>query len=244
MRTQKILLLAGAVVFIGAVLAGGFYLFPTEEVRVDYTLTGIKEKTYSGSMPSLDREVIVSDSLPQEVKDVLRKKVADDQARLKRVPYDGNVWMDLALQYHSANDYDGAREVWEFVVALTPTNVTALDNLGRLYHFDLKNYELAEKYFRQAIVANPERPEAYYELFDLYRYSYKKDTSAAVDIMKEAAKVFPDDIGIPAGLGTYYREQGSPNKARSYFEQALTLAREQSNLSLVQALTRELSTLP
>lgn len=244
MPTQKILQFAAALIVIAALISGFVYFRPSAPVAVDYPITSIQDGTFTGTMPSLTREIKISDTTPDPVKAVLRQKVAEDQATLKKVPYDGNVWMDLALNYHAGNDYDGAREVWEFIITVTPTNVTALGNLGRLHHFELKNFETAEMYFKKAIDANPDRPEAYFELFDLYRFSYKKDTTSAVDIMKEAAKRFPDDTGIPASLGNYYRERGNTARARTYFEQALTMARTQNDMSRVQALTQELSTLP
>ncbi len=244
MPTQKILLLVGAIVVLAALVLGVVYLNPTEDVTVDYSLTTVADGTYTGELPSLDREIQFLATTDEAVRTALRTKVAEDQARLKRVPYDGNAWMDLALRYHSAGDYEGAREVWEFIVSVPPVNVTALGNLGRLHHFELKQYEKAEQYFFAAVEANPARPEAYYELFDLYRYSYKKDTTAAVDILKKASEFFPDDPGIPAGIAIFYRDTGRPALARTYFEKAVVLARASGNLELVQSFNSELSNLP
>lgn len=244
MPTQKIALLAGALILIVAGVFGvSVYLAP-EPVAVEYALTAVQNGTFDGTLPSIDRDVQFAPNTPEEVRAAIREKVDENQAKLAQVPYDGNVWMDLALRYHSAGDYEGAEEVWVFIVKNTPTNVTALNNLGRLYHFELKQFEDAERYFLEAIEANPARPEAYYELFDLYRYSYKKNTSAAVDIMKKAAVQFPEDYGVPAGLGVYYRDRGQFGPARTYFEQALTLARAQNNMTAVQSLGNELANLP
>lgn len=244
MPTQKIVLFVAALVIIVAAVLGVVYYSPGAPAAVDYPLSAVQEGTYEGVVPSLDREVQFLPTTDEAVRAALRAKVEEDQAKLKQVPYDGNTWMDLALRYHSAGDYQGAKEVWEFVLAAGPINVTALGNLGRLHHFELKEYEKAEQYFNQAIEANPERSEAYYELFDLYRYSYKKDTTAAVDILKKAQPIFPDDYGIPAGLGVYYRERGQTALARAYFEDALSIARTQGDLSAVQSLGSELANLP
>lgn len=244
MPTQKIALLIGALILIvGAVIAVSQYLTP-ETAQVDYALTGLQDGSYAGPVPDVERDVQFSPTTSEDVRAVIRAKVGELQAKLKQVPHDGNVWMELALRYHSAGDYQGAKEVWEFLVASGPTNVTALGNLGRLHHFELKEFEKSEEYFRAAIEANPARPEAYYELFDLYRYSFKKDTSAAPDILKEAMPIFPDDYGLPAGLGIYYRDRGQSGLARTYFEQALTIARAQNNMNAVQSLGNELANLP
>lgn len=243
MPKQKIALIIGVVVVIAAVVIGVGYWSP-KDVEVEYALTAVRDGTFTGVVPPLDRDIQISGDMPEAAKVVLRQKVADTLKELRSVPYDGNTWMDLALEYHTGNDYEGARMVWEFIVSQPPTNVTALGNLGRLYHFDLKDFPKAEEYLLKAVAANPARSEAYYDLFDLYRYSYKKNTSAAADIMKTAAKQFPDDSGIPAGLGAYYRELGKTGLARTYFEQALVVARAKNDLTQIDGLTRELSSLP
>lgn len=244
MPTKKIVLFVAVLVIIAAAVLSVVYFLPKEDVSVDYPLPSVQDGTYSGELPPLDYEVQFSQNTDEAVRAAIRVKVAELQEKLAETPYDGNLWMELALRYHTANDYQAALQVWEFIVSVTPNNVTALGNLGRLHHFDLKNFETAEGYFKKAIEANPARPEAYYELFDLYRYSYKKDTTAAVDIMKQAGEQFPEDYGIPAGIATYYREKGQRALARTYFEQALVLARNQGNLSAVQSITNELANLP
>lgn len=243
MPIQKILLLLGVIALLVALIIGIVYLSPKEDISVDYSLTTVQDGTYTGTLPSRTREIQFPETTDDAVRTALRTKVAEDQARLTRVPYDGNAWMDLALRYHSAGDYEGAREVWEFIVSVPPPNVTALGNLGRLHHFELKQYEKAEQYFFAAIEANPARPEAYYELFDLYRYSYKTETTAAVDILKKASEFFPDDPGIPAGIAIFYRDTGRSALARTYFEKAVVLARSSGNLELVQSFNAELSNL-
>lgn len=244
MPTKKIAVLVAVLALIVAAVTGVSYLTEKEVAVVDYPLTSVEDGTFTGMLPPIDHQVVFAANTDEAVRAAIRVKVDALQAQLVEVPYDGNTWMELALRYHTAGDYAAAKEIWDFIVTVTPNNVTALGNLGRLHHFELKEFTKAEEYFKKAIEANPARPEAYYELFDLYRYSYKKDTTAAVDIMKEAAKQFPEDYGIPAGLATYYREIGQKAAARTYFEQALTLARNQGNLSAVQSITNELANLP
>jgi len=243
MPTQKIILFGAALILIAAVVIGVGFLSPEKDTPVDYALTSIQDGTFTGVLPPLDREIQVSENTREEVRAALRSKVAEDQAILTQRPYDGNVWMDLALRYHSGGDYAGAQEIWEFIVAVSPENLTALGNLGRLHHFELKNFEIAEQYFKKALEINPARADVYYELFDLYRYSYKKDTTAAIDIMKAGTLAFPDDYGFPAGIGVYYRDRGQSGLARTYFEKALAVARARDDLAGVETLTHELESL-
>ncbi|MBU6310813.1 tetratricopeptide repeat protein [Patescibacteria group bacterium] len=248
MHMNKIIVsLVGVVALAGvalgmyyAVSAGIFSPAPREEIV--YVLESVKDGTYTGTLPSLDHRIGPS-TLPEEARAAFDAKARENQQRLARVPYDGNEWMNLALHYKSGNDTKAAEEVWNFIVAVTPSNVTAINNLGRLYHYDYKDFPKAEEFFRQALAANPDRPEAYIELFDLYRYSYKKDTTAAVDILTEAAERFSDSPNYHALLGVYYRDAGRTGLARIHFEKALSIARKIGDLNSVSTLTSELSRL-
>lgn len=246
MSTQKIITALGALIVLGALVYGATLVLDTQSeapAEITYILESVKDGTYSGEVPPLEYEVAFGPTIPEEARDVITSNVTRISTQLTRYPYDGNQWMNLALQYYQANDFAAAERVWTFIASMVPANVTAFENLGRLYHFEYKKYEQAEEYFKKAIEANPDRKEAYFELFDLYRYSYKKDTSAAVDIMKVGAERFPDDVNFPAGLGVYYRDSGRPNQARVYFEKALSMAREIGDVNLIQNFTNELSRL-
>lgn len=236
-----VLVLAGALV-LGYATTGEQNPVITDDIT--YVLAPVADGSYEGALPPLDREVRFSDTFPEEARRAVREHVADDVRQLEEHPEDGNAWMDLAVWYHTANDYDAARAIWEFIVDVSPTNSTALNNLGRLYHYTLPDFEKAEGYFTQALAANPERADAYVELFDLYRYSYKTETSAAVDIMKAAVQVFPDDPNFEIQLGVYYRDRGELAAARTYFERAVTKARATGQLEVVTTINAELAKLP
>lgn len=243
---QKLIPFIAGIAVLALLIFGVSYVMDRNaQVPADitYVLEPIHDGSYRGEVPSLSYETNFGATIPENVRAVLRGKIEKLIDSLKSHPYDGNAWMELALNYHTGNDFKAAERVWLFVVDVTPTNVTALGNLGRLYHFEYKDFPKAEEYFKKAIAANAERKEAYFDLFDLYRYSYKKDTTAAVDIMKEGMGRFPDDINFPAGLGTYYRDLGQKAKARQYFEQALTMARKMEDVGLIQNFTTELSRL-
>lgn len=239
-----ILPLAGTALII-AILLGGWYIGQGTEPReaITFELTAIKNKTYTGAYPPLDHVVQISSSFPEDARRTLEEKIEETTVYLKRYPYDGNAWMELALRYHMAGDYQAAERVWLFMTELEPVSVTVLNNLGRLYHFEFKEFEKSEKYFLLALEKNPGRTETYFELFDLYRYSYKKDTTAAVDILKKGKMNFPDDVNFPASLGTYYRDTGRVGLARSEFEEALNIARALGDMTSVETLTAELSRL-
>lgn len=246
MTKKNIALLAGVLIVAGLAFGGWYYVSTQtqkEVSQIEYVLTSVQDGTYEGEFPPLDELPVIDANFPEDAREILIAKVEKAQTQLKKYPYDGNTWMELALHYHTVNDYAGAERIWRFIVSMSPANVTALGNLGRLYHFELKRYEEAEKYFLQALEANPERKEIYFDLHDLYRYSYKKDTSAAVDIMRKGEERFPDDTNFPASLGTYFRDTGRPNQARAEYTKALEMARTMGDINLIQGFTAELSRL-
>ncbi len=246
MQQQKLTLVVAGLLVVALGALGAWYALnqdAPQERDITYELTALKDGVYQGDVPVFSGPVAFSSTFPEELRVGLQEKIEEDLAYVRQYPYDGNRWMNLALRYHTAGDYQSAERIWLFLAELPPVSVTVLNNLGRLYHFELKEYEKAEQYFTKAIEENPDRADAYFELFDLYRYSYKKDTSAAVDIMKQGMERFPDDINFPAGLGVYYRDTGRPNQARVQFEKALSMARDVGDMNLIQNFTNELSRL-
>ncbi len=209
-----------------------------------YTIEAVSYDEWRSYMPSLDRAVAFSASVPENARRIIQDKVELYQAKLKSDATHVPDWLDLAIQYHTANDYEGAREVWEFLVKAIPNDPIAYENLGKLYHFDLKDYERAEYYFKQSLTLNPENITMYYELHTLYAYSYKQSTTLAVDILESAAKEFPLNPDPLTQLGAYWREKGNYDKAREAYLRALDRARELNNVGLIDAIGSDLSKLP
>ncbi len=246
MSNQNILYSIGALIVIVAAGFGIAYYVTTPETgsEITYVIEEVKDGTYTGALPPLDHDPVFSASMPEEARVAIMTRIEKNRAQLTDHPEDGNAWMELALWYHSANDYDAARVVWEVIVATTPDNVPALNNLGRLHHFEVPDFPLAESYLLKSLAANPDRLEVYIDLFDLYRYSYKTNTTAAVDIMKKAMVQFPDEWGLGAQLGAYYRDTGRPTLARAEFEKVLKTARDAGMLDVVSTMNAELARLP
>lgn len=209
-----------------------------------YTITKLPIPELKEVMPDLSRKVAFSDSIPLELRSQIEAKVQALAASLTEDPTRSEDWFNLAILYHIANDYDGAKEIWEFLIKVAPTDTTAYDNLGKLYHFSLKDYPKAEQYFTQSISVNPNLLTPYRELFDLYRYSYKTSTSAAIDILNKAMKKFPEDVGLYVLLGEYHRDRGNVAAAREAYTKAVDLARAANDIVLVHAIGEELARLP
>lgn len=194
--------------------------------------------------PNLDRGIAFGDSVPEVARESMRKNYDAAVARLKTDPLRADDWFNLGIYYHAANDFEGAREVWEFLIKVVPTSAVPYDNLGKMYKFELKDFPKAESYFKQSITVNPNSTTPYFELFELYRYLYKTNTGADIAIITEAQKMFPDNPDPHMVLGNYYRDLKNYSGARAEFTKALDIARELSNVQLIDAIGQEIANLP
>ncbi len=213
------------------ITGGGYTIeqFPVDDIR--------------DSMPSLAHTIAFSDGVPAEVRALIEKNAAAIVNKLEQDPTQVSDWLQLALLYHTANDSKGAKEVWEFLVKVIPEDTTSYDNLGKLYHFNLKDYPKAESYFKQSIAIAPTSATSYFELFTLYRYSYKKETTAAVDILAVWAKAVPQSPDPYFTLGLYYRDLGKIANAKVALTTAMDKARAAGNLDLMSQIGVELQKL-
>ncbi len=246
MPYKKIALFIGVIIVIIIALLGIAYLAQEGNAPENETLTNNKGYTIEldDNVPEYTRPIAYGDTIPADVREVLDARLQIVIATLDADRTNPSGWYELAVLYKTANDLEGARMIWEFLTLAAPQDVVAFDNLGKLYHFDLREYEKAEGYFKKSLEINPESETAYLELFDLYRYSYKQDTSAAVDIMRSAMQKFPTNAGYPFALGVYYRDQGQTTRARAEFNTAIGIARAAGDIDAVGAINAELARLP
>ncbi|MEK9176824.1 MAG: hypothetical protein AAB923_00855 [Patescibacteria group bacterium] len=205
-----------------------------------YTIEAVPLEDFRDFMPSLTRKVQFGASIPTEVRPQIGKRVADVLAKLTADPTQVADWLELGLLYHTANDYQGAKEVWEFLIKVVPNDTVSYDNLGKLYHFNLKDYPKAEEYFLKSIAIASTSTLPYYELHTLYRYSYKKDTAAAADILKKLANIMPADPNPWFQLGLYYRDIGKATDAKAALTTAMDKARAAGMIELMTQIGAEL----
>lgn len=252
---KKIIITVATLIGIGAVAGGVFYwnsakqsagdtLPITATTTPNYTIELVDDVGIRDIMPNLDRGIIFSASVPEAARVSMQKNYDAAVARLKEDPMRADDWFNLGIYYHAANDFKGAEEVWLFLVKVVPNSAVPLDNLGKMYKFELKDFPKAESYFKQSIALNPDSTTPYFELFELYRYLYKTNTTAAVDIITEAGKKFTDNPDPHMILGSYYRDIQNYSGARAEFTKALDIARNLKNVQLIDAIGQEIANLP
>lgn len=211
----------------------------------NYTIEEVGGVDVQSLAPNLDREVQFPESMPQEARAILTKQINDTSARIKKDITRADDWFTLGVLYHNANDYIGARDVWDFLAQVVPAPgvETVYENLGKLYKYNLKDFPKSETYLKKAISADSKVISPYFELHELYRYLYKTDTTLAVDILITAAAKFPENPDPYGLLGAYYRDRGENTKAIDAYTKALDRARKAGIVSQVDGFGAEIEKL-
>ena len=242
---SRSIIYAGAV--LGTILIGlglwytGIMTFREGSFVPEFSLDALT----SSNPPSLDRELVYPDTLPEEVRQIVAQNIATLKGIIEGNPAAVSAWLDLAIQYKTIEDYDGAIQIWKYLAAKYPSDTAVLYNLGNTYHFFLKDYRNSERYYKKAIARSPLLAMNYVGLHELYRYSYKQDTTAAADILMTALEQVKGDerIDIYLQLGSYYKEKGDTTNAIAYYTQARDVAVKLGNVVLIKQIDTELLTL-
>lgn len=194
--------------------------------------------------PSLNHETAFAKDVPTEVRLKLTQQISKLVSSLKKDSTNFNAWMDLAIAYKIAGDLKQAEAIWLFLTEAAPTQGISAHNLGTFYHLTTKDFAKSEKYFLMAVAREPKQEINYLSFHELYRYSYKKDTSAAVDILKQGIKALPDTIDMHLALATYYREDKKDlSKAIAELQAARDNALKKDNSTLVNDLNKQITAL-
>lgn len=194
------------------------------------------------SLPELNRPLEFPQDFPDDARDIVIDKITKLNEELALDPTSFENWLALAIQRKFINDFEGARDIWEYLNITLPDNSISFHNLGDLYHFYLKDFPKSEENFRKAIENNPKH-SYYINLHELYKYSYKQDTTLAVDIILEGLEINPNNTDLLVTLAVYYKEKDDTENAIKYYQQTRDEAQKANNTQLVELLDEELNAL-
>lgn len=200
---------------------------------------------YADKQPLLDAALVFPEGFPSDAQKIVNDNVNKLRGNIEENPADYASWLDLAIQYKTIGDYEGARDVWEYINLAAPNQSISFQNLGNLYSQFLRDYPKAEENYLQAIKNAPNQSSAYTGLAEMYKYSYKQDTTAAVDILQKGIKVLgsPQNVDLIVALAAYYKDSGYMSDAKKYYEEARSAAKKLGNTALEQQLTTEINAL-
>jgi len=232
----------GATVLI---LLAGAWAWQRGVISTDDGKLRVSLAAFNNPRPSLDRRVNFPENFDENARALFNQNLEKVKTALRENPNDVSAWFDVAIYYRMVGDYDGAVEIWKYVSTKYPTEGVSLHNLGEHYFHTAKDYTLAEQYYLKSIAVAPHIGQNYLDLFDMYRYVYKQETTAASDILKQGAfKVSAvEGVGFLRMLGLYYQEQGDTANARIYFKQALAGAESQKDTKAAKQIQLLISAL-
>lgn len=174
--------------------------------------------------PSLDRPIDIPAIFEGEAKIIMATRIADAVSALENDDTLLENWIRLANLRNQIQDHEGAAEIYEYLNIVSPENFLSPLNLGTLYHLHLKEFEKSEANFLKAIELNSTNEFAYVGLHELYRYSFKIDTSLAEDILLEGISVLSDTTNLRLTLAGYYEDQDELGKAEEMYREVLEIA--------------------
>ena len=168
---------------------------------VDYTVTEVPPEALPA--PDFHAMLTFGTTVSKEVQASLNAQLLVVQATLAQNKQDFSAWLELGHLRKSAGDYKGAAEIWEYVAVLWPKEVVPYNNLGDLYMNFIKDYAKAERNYKKIITLQPNYIDAYSNLFTLYRYVYKTNTTAALDIINQGLVANPGNTDLLALKAQY-----------------------------------------
>jgi tetratricopeptide (TPR) repeat protein len=146
--------------------------------------------------PDYGEPIAFSGSVSSSARSQLTGELAQIQANIRSNPLDLQAWESLGAVYKMGGDYAHAKQAWEYIITVSPSSPAPYSDLGDLYMNFLKDYPQAEKNYLKVVALRPQAVDAYRNLYTLYRYLYKTDTSAASDILNEGLKNNPGNAEL------------------------------------------------
>ena len=158
--------------------------------------THVREVTTVPGEPDLTHKVVYASNLSPGAVTQLKGNIATLRYQLRSDPSQMDLWLSLALNYKIAGDYKAAEVVWLYMARVSPTNAVPYANLGDLYQNFLHNYPAAETNYLMAVGLRPDNIDMYRDLYTLYRYQYKTNTTAAADILIKGLAANPGNADL------------------------------------------------
>ena len=243
---QKNSIISTALVVLILLAGALFWAFQRGVVFVKDGSLGFSKSAITNPIPNIVREPVFPEGFPEDAKDSYRKNIDTLADTLEADPLNFASWLDLAIYYRMVNDHEGAVAVWEYLRNLYPQDALSVHNLAEYYFHTAKDYLKAEKYYEESIQKNLTLESNYTDMYEMYRYVYKQDTNAAVEILQRGAQ----NIGGKTAtqfkimIGRHYRDVlNDKDNARKYLTEARDQAQKAGDRSIANELTREISAL-
>ena len=118
--------------------------------------------------------------------------------------------LDKALEWFKKKDWNGANDSFTSIIEVEPENAEIYNNLG-LSYANIGDDEKSEKNYLKCIELNPQIPQCYINLVDLY-YKQRR-LGEGINILSYAIDMLPDDIIFRHYLARFYMEDAKQDLA-------------------------------
>jgi tetratricopeptide (TPR) repeat protein len=235
-------------VFVVAIILTGLFYAAFERGVISYRDGALKfsKSAITNPAPSLHRKTVFPVDFSEETKGLYMARLEKTTSALESDLFNYEAWLDLAIAYRMVGDNAGAIEIWEYLSASDPRDGISRHNLAEHYFHTEKQYEKAEKLYRESIAVAPALGSNYTDLYDMYRYVYKQNTGAAVDILLEGVETLGGTSAIQFNimLGRHYRDVlKDATNARKYLTEARDAAAARGDRAIATQLSAEISSL-
>ena len=240
MKGIKIIVL---VIVLGVIIYGGVKLFKGQDKIEDFDFSKLEEIINATSTsPEVKIEKIENEGglisyEGQDIADIgnddFINKVSKEQVekykaelvRLKGVleenPMNVDGWIGVGMIKKFFNNYEGARDAWEYAKYLNDDNSVNYYNLGNLYSENLKDYQMAETNFLKALEIGRKEVSYYIAVADFYRNFYIEKRGEAKKILENGIKEVPNDISLLSYAAEYYKKEGNKERALELYKKVL-----------------------
>ena len=194
-------------------------------------------------LPNLNRSPTPGPAYSGQALDLITSRILEAQNAVKGDMTNFAKWLSLGNVYSIAQDYEGAKEVYEYLTIVNNNTSLPFHNLGTLNHYHLKNYPEAEKRYLEALERNDQSEQTYRDLSQLYLDAYKVGTGKAEETLLAGLEALPQSITLHTAIADYYEDSGDNAQAISYYTAARDLAEAEGNSSLVNSINNKLNNL-
>ena len=123
---------------------------------VDYTYVLADPKRPA---PDLARALVYGLAVDPQTKQLVDQRRANLVAALTKNPKDITSWIGFGQLYEMIDDFAAARDVWDYLTKLQPSNSVPLQNMANLCGYYVNDKPCARTYYGLALAANEYNPQ-------------------------------------------------------------------------------------
>jgi tetratricopeptide (TPR) repeat protein len=141
--------------------------------------------------------------VPEDYINNYKKELAEIKNSLSEDPTSVDDWLRVGIIKKFFNNYEGAKDVWEYAKLVNPRHSTAYFNLGGLYSGYLHDIDMAEENYLEAVEIDPTLPYLYIGLAEFYR-TFRPGSDDKIDaLILKGLEVLPGDAALSKALEDY-----------------------------------------